>query len=77
LPLSLAFQVPAIVIKDRFSRLGVGKHLDPAFDTEQARYTAQYYRVLQYRTQLLTWALRCFFNKEATRSEGWAPCPIQ
>ena len=36
LPLSLLFQVPAIVFEDRFSRLGVGKHLDPTLYTKQA-----------------------------------------
>ena len=77
LPLSLSFHIPAIVVEDRFSRLGVGKHLDPAFYSEQARNAAQDYRLLQLRTQFAACALRCFFNSDATRSEGCAPWPIQ
>ena len=77
LPLSLFFHIPAIVIEDRFSRLGVGKHLDPAFYTEQARYAAQNYRLLQLCTQFAACALRCFFSSDATRSDGCAPWPIQ
>jgi hypothetical protein len=77
LPISFSFQIPAIIIEDRFSRLGERKHLDPTLDTKQARNSAQYYRMLQFRTQMLAWALRCDFNNAATRSEGCAPCPTQ
>ncbi len=70
LPVSLLFQIPAIVFKDRFSRLGVREHLDPAFYSVEPRYSAKNYGMLQFYTQLAAWALRCFFSSEDTRSEG-------
>ena len=77
LPVSLLFQIPAIVFEDRFSRLCVRKHLDPALYTEQARNAAQNYRMLQFCTQFAACALRCFCSSDATRSDGCAPWPIQ
>ena len=77
LPISFLVQIPAIVIKDRFARLGVRENLDPALYPIEARYPAQYDGLLQFRIQLAACALRCFFNSEATRSDGCAPWPIQ
>jgi hypothetical protein len=52
LPVSSVFQIPAIVVKDRFARLGMRKNLDPTLYPVKARYPAQNYGLFKLRTQL-------------------------
>jgi len=53
LPLTVALQEPAIIVKDRFAWLGVRVNLDPAFYSEKAGNSAQQYRLFQFPDQLL------------------------
>jgi hypothetical protein len=70
-------QKAALVIEDRFARLSVRIHFDPALHSKQARNPAKLDGLAQLLGQLAAWALRCAFRSDATRSDGWAPCPIQ
>ena len=73
LPFLRTSNQPVAVIQQRFTWFGVRKHLDPAFDSKQARNTAQNNGFFSLLCQFASTALRCDFSSDATRSEGCAP----